>query len=377
MKRLLSIGIILLFIGMSISSSTGFNAIEQSKTATSNSNTLYVGGSGPNNYTKIQDAIDDASDGDTVFVYNDSSPYNEHIIVDKSITLIGEDKNTTTIKGNDRILALQAENITISRFKIQRHSFGGIGIHIGGIGHAVITQNIITNYDCIYGKNAHDISITENIFQNNYARHGIWLENCNSITVSDNFFNSYHTIGFRLDHCEDIHIFENEIKNNHCGIYEDGTSSNIQIFNNYLANNDYGMNLYSSNLNIHNNIIQKNKYGLVFAGDKSLIYNNELRDNKLGFRFGGRNNKVYENNFINNSMEIEYYLNDFILFLLFLKKLNKVDGNYWENHPLIIPKRIEGILFWYTGYPPWEETDSIPWRAYDRHPAKEPYDIEV
>ena len=47
-------------------------------------NTLYVGGSGPGNYTRIQDAIDNASDGDTVFVYDDSSPYFE-IISDKII----------------------------------------------------------------------------------------------------------------------------------------------------------------------------------------------------------------------------------------------------------------------------------------------------
>ena len=33
-------------------------------------NTLYVGGSGPGNYTKIQDAINDANDGDTVYVYS-------------------------------------------------------------------------------------------------------------------------------------------------------------------------------------------------------------------------------------------------------------------------------------------------------------------
>jgi len=46
--------------------------------------TLYVGGSGPGNYTKIQDAIDDASYGDTVFVYNgtysDYSPENNTFV---------------------------------------------------------------------------------------------------------------------------------------------------------------------------------------------------------------------------------------------------------------------------------------------------------
>ena len=40
---------------------------------------LYVGGSGPNNYTKIQDAINAAVNGNTVYVYDDSAPYYENI----------------------------------------------------------------------------------------------------------------------------------------------------------------------------------------------------------------------------------------------------------------------------------------------------------
>jgi hypothetical protein len=39
-------------------------------------NILYVGGSGPENYTRIQDAVDNASDGDTVFGGNYWSDYN-------------------------------------------------------------------------------------------------------------------------------------------------------------------------------------------------------------------------------------------------------------------------------------------------------------
>ena len=38
--------------------------------ATSSGNWLYVGGSGPGNYSVIQDAVDNASDGDTVYVYH-------------------------------------------------------------------------------------------------------------------------------------------------------------------------------------------------------------------------------------------------------------------------------------------------------------------
>ena len=65
MKKLLVVGIILLLVGVSIPS-TG-RVMEQPSTVSSDGNTLYVGGSGEGNYTRIQDAINDASDGDTVF----------------------------------------------------------------------------------------------------------------------------------------------------------------------------------------------------------------------------------------------------------------------------------------------------------------------
>jgi hypothetical protein len=44
-------------------------------------NTLYVGGNEPNNYTAIQHAVDNATSGDTVFVY--SGTYNEQVVIKK------------------------------------------------------------------------------------------------------------------------------------------------------------------------------------------------------------------------------------------------------------------------------------------------------
>ena len=82
---------------------------------------FYVGGSGPNNYTTIQEAVSHATHGDTVFVYDESSPYYEHVTINKSIHLIGMNKTTTVIDGGNigDVVIFSAGNITMQGFTIQ------------------------------------------------------------------------------------------------------------------------------------------------------------------------------------------------------------------------------------------------------------------
>ena len=98
MKKELTVIIVIIFLLIGVNVSASF-VKETKKVSTTyfDGNILYVGGSGPNNYTKIQDAINDSVDGDTVFVYDESSPYYEYITIGKTILLLGEDKNTTII----------------------------------------------------------------------------------------------------------------------------------------------------------------------------------------------------------------------------------------------------------------------------------------
>ena len=65
-KKWLAVGIILLFLGTCVIPTIAQNPEKQS---VSRGTWFYVGGNGPGNYTRIQDAIDDANNGDTVFVY--------------------------------------------------------------------------------------------------------------------------------------------------------------------------------------------------------------------------------------------------------------------------------------------------------------------
>jgi hypothetical protein len=78
-RKWVAVAAILLFLGTCIIPAMA-QYIEK-PFSTSRGGWLYVGGSGPGNYTTIQQAINDASNGDTVYVYDDSSPYKEQVSV--------------------------------------------------------------------------------------------------------------------------------------------------------------------------------------------------------------------------------------------------------------------------------------------------------
>lgn len=108
----LTVGLIFLFVMTDVIPPTAQKAEKKSSVPSLNGNILYVGGGGPGNYTKIQDAINDSNPGDTVYVYDDSSPYYEHLLIQKSIKLIGEDETTTEINGSSLNNSLDTVNIT-------------------------------------------------------------------------------------------------------------------------------------------------------------------------------------------------------------------------------------------------------------------------
>ena len=118
-RKGLLLGIIFLFIGASIIPLTG-TAIEKTTIMDSKS-----GG-------YIQDLIDNASNGDTIYI--PSGTYYENIVINKSISLIGKDKNTTIIDGNKSgdVVIIYADWVNISGFKIQNSGFscldGDVGI---------------------------------------------------------------------------------------------------------------------------------------------------------------------------------------------------------------------------------------------------------
>jgi parallel beta-helix repeat protein len=173
MNKGIVVGITILFLGTIVTPSF---AIDNPIKPISNGNTLYVGGTGPENYTKIQDAIDNASDGNTVYVFDDSSPYYEGIEIKKSINLIGENKNTTSIIGKypyaPDTIDVKSENVNITDFTIKHIGEGyEIGFCINLEKHDFSISNCILSgsSSCIND----DGGLGHNIIANNTLRAGI------------------------------------------------------------------------------------------------------------------------------------------------------------------------------------------------------------
>lgn len=232
-KQLIVIGIIFLFFGLNFTPL--YPAINtKSPTISYFGKILYVGGSGPNNYTSIQAAIDDTVDGDTVFVFDDSSPYNEHPIVKKSISLIGENKETTVINTG---ISISLSTPMISGFTIQNAYYGIYiwatypGSKLCTIKNNIITQNdvgillsdgdscILTNNIIIH--NGIGIStiyaggniITRNLIKEN-SKEGIFLEDSYGNIISKNNFIEN---GKHVDFIYDKFTFNNRWWKNYWG----------------------------------------------------------------------------------------------------------------------------------------------------------------
>jgi parallel beta-helix repeat protein len=219
-------------------------------------NTLYVGGSGPGNYSTIQQAINNATAGDSVYVYNDSSPYYETITIDTTLQLIGEHKKTTIIDGSNSgdVVYITADGVGITGFTLQ--NCGGTWSRSAILVHAqdtMIVNNIIIN-----------------------ARNGIFLEDASYNTIDANKIirNGYH--GIRVEHSIHNVIKENEIIENEAnGIYLWSTSDN-HIFSNTIADNLFNGifigDFCTNNILSHNNLI-RNELGNAYDSWEENIWN--------------------------------------------------------------------------------------------------------
>lgn len=189
-----------------------------------NNDTIYVDDDGGADYTTIQEAIDAASDGDTVFVY--SGVYHEHVsIKSKSITLQGENKETTIIDAEgdgDALLIDTTHDVIVSDFTFQNSGVGWVetGVYVHESSNCIIKKSIMQ--DCGYGITvflSSDILVTNNIMIDN--EDGFMLSDSENVDVKRNTIENNLYNGIFLNYCKSGSIVENNFINNkrHFGFY--------------------------------------------------------------------------------------------------------------------------------------------------------------
>jgi len=255
---------------------------------------IIVSKSGNGDYTTIQEAINNASEGSTIFVKSGS--YNEIVDIKKRINLIGEDRYNTIInpisEKNKYAIHLGAPGVKIKNFSITN---GAPGIYTTGIrvsaseteihdcdiydtpvGIAIWTSNNVINNCVFWGCKDEGIALIGSIHSKcdfNKIKNCTFSKNCDGIELQ---YSSNNII-------TDCEFYENT----HTGIdaitssNENNTISNCKIYNNevhgiYLSRSTNNLILDYTNSDNNEGNIRMNKD----SHNNEIKFSEEIEQNK-------------------------------------------------------------------------------------------------
>jgi nitrous oxidase accessory protein NosD len=279
-----------------------------------NSKTIIV----PDNYATIGAAIGNASRGDTILVKKGT--YQENPVIDKSISVLGEDVIETVVigaggvqRGAKSVFTITADNVVLSKFTVRSSNYSSSTYYATGI-----------------KVNARNCNITDNMITNTY--YGIFSSFLTSSAIVENNVTAALKDGIRICGGSQNTIANNSIdKNAVSGIAIDGYSDIIA--DNSLCGNGRGIGLGASYCAVYcNNISGNMGIGLYMGGSDNLVTANNISQNVWGVYLTSdftapNNNTVCGNSFVNNSGQV----------VASLTSNSEIwdsgsQGNYWSNY---------------------------------------------
>ena len=293
-----------------------------SSVANTSSTTIIV----PDNYPTITDAIGNATAGDTILVR--SGTYFENPIIDKPLTLQGENSANTIVVGaggsvGASVFTVAADNVKISGFTItslnySAHPNYAAGILIEGDNCAITGNNIVNTLTGTFCSIQSSVVIAQNNITGNN----------NGIRFYGGFNNTIST--------------NNITGNVASGIAIEGYSDNIT--GNNLSQNTMGIGLGATySVIFKNNMTENSNSGIYLTGSNNIVSANYIADNKYGIysvpSFGlSASNTIFHNDFVNNkqnaystsSSDIQIWDEGYPL-----------GGNYWSDYSTVYPNAKE------------------------------------
>jgi parallel beta-helix repeat protein len=265
----------------------------------------------PDYFPTIQEAINNAYNGDTIFVR--SGTYYENVVVNKMVSLVGEDESSTVIDGMGIGTTVQvtASNVTLSGFTIQDSSNGYLpsgslsGIQIYRSSGNNISHNVIRgNYVGISLRQSSENTLTANIAHDNWFNFAVDVSG-DSSSQFDNYVDTSNTVdgksiyylkdesnvvlGARsnagtiyLINCKNITVQDLTLTKNYFGVFLWNTTGSY--ITNVTAMDNWGSGIRleqsSNNTIIHNRLSNQEWDGITLIGSESnLIMSNDASYN--------------------------------------------------------------------------------------------------
>jgi len=210
----------------------------------------------PDDYPTIQEAINNANEGDTVFVKEGT--YYENFVLNKTISLVGQKKDTTVVDGNNsNVIVVTADSVQITNLTVRNGGSEGIGIFLNYTLHCII-ENVhsLDNWPAIHVDHSQNVTVSG--VSTYYtailgSRCGILLTRSDNNTVTNSYIKNIG-VGISLQYSHDNIVVSNDVPrwNVYVGIELLESSRNLIDSNSIGA--DIGIQLVgSSNNRIVNN----------------------------------------------------------------------------------------------------------------------------
>jgi len=328
-----------------------------------------------------------------IFVYNGT--YYENIVIEKSINLIGENRENTIIDGRgDGIrqkptITINVDWINVSGFTIEESMSFGIDVNSGD--NINIYNNIVTsnNYDGIMLYRSNESYISGNIIKNNGLGGIVCYFGLVKSFIYENNITDNDVTGIKLAYSSDNEISRNLIRDNgYDGIDFFNCYRNTISFNTIISC-DIGIGIIRSSFDniIIFNDLEYHDLGILIS-DKSVdnsILSNNIKHNDLGISIieDSVGTSIMENNLIDNVCNAYFeiiFLKTFLTKIINSKRIEMINWNmnYWDGN-LSTPEIISGNMYLEYNpidiYKPPQKKFIMKVVDFDWHPAEEPYDI--
>ncbi len=255
---------------------------------------IVVSQAGDGDYKNIQDALDEAKEGDTIFVK--AGKYEESLYVEANgIKLIGEGKDKV------EVIAKNGESvISIADVK---------GVEVSGFTFTYVAPENDEGNACVWISNGDDISFHDNKAQGaTYS--GIELSNVQNSKIYNNIAENNKQSGIFVNNVAyNLLIYKNISRNNgyHGLEVTDDGSVPFVFSNNFKENKEAGIYIhdYVGPIIKNNNITGNGHSGIVISKQgRALVVSNEITDNKEDgiYMYKNGSARVISNKLVNNGI---------------------------------------------------------------------------